>query len=611
MHSDTIASLSARWQPRVRFPFKPLALISLALIAVAVWVVMQAKEQEQARLYSDLRSRADVLIWALEGSERSMMMRRSPGSPVPQAVIEEVAKQPAIAFVAVLDANGGAVAHSLPGQRGTVPPVFGEFGKEAMTAASQGRLVEIGDEKLYEVIKAFTPFVTHEDDGMGLGRIMQPDARSDFSKDGFYIVVAMDAVPFLSKMPKHVWHYIMIAFLLVMAAIGGVTLLFYMHSLSASKRMLLDTQVLASQLFAKLPIGVFTTNAEGLVTLYNESAAALLGFREDAGAELSVREHPWFDWKGLAPALAQGETVLEHEAEFMADDGKCTAVSIAASPVTRSDGHLSGYIFIVRDLVEVKKLQKQLRLNERLTALGDLAAGVAHELRNPLSSVKGYATFLSMKLKDNAPLREKAQMMLTEVERLSRVVSDLLSMANPGKARLRPEPLLPIVERVMRLTEPEAVGKGVALVFAPPQADDGEYSAMLDADKIIQALLNLTINAVQATERGGTVRVTLLCAPDDGQGQAESVVVSVADTGGGIQPDALANIFTPYFSTKPSGTGLGLAIAHRIIEQHGGEITVSSKPGEGSVFSVRLPLRGRRQRNCHEQKEKTLDTPCG
>ncbi len=245
----------------------------------------------------------------------------------------------------------------------------------------------------------------------------------------------------------------------------------------------------------------------------------------------------------------------------------------------------------MRELIEVKKLQKQLRLNERLTALGDLSAGIAHELRNPLGTVKGYATFLFMKLKDNAPLQEKAGMMLTEVERLSRVVSDLLAMANPGKLQLEPGALWPIVERVISLTEQEAASRGVQLISPPPPVDGDEYRAALDADKMIQALLNLTINAVQATERGGSVQVGIRRSVGT-QGKGGSVIVSIADTGNGIPPEVLASIFTPYFTTKPSGTGLGLAIAHGIIEQHGGEISVSSKPGQGSVFSIRLPLTG-------------------
>ena len=131
--------------------------------------------------------------------------------------------------------------------------------------------------------------------------------------------------------------------------------------------------------------------------------------------------------------------------------------------------------------------------------------------------------------------------------------------------------------------------------LGPPAAkagdlDDGDLIAMLDADKIIQALLNLTLNAVHATDRGGRVQVSLRRAPASVLSNGESVVISVADTGSGIPPETLANIFTPYFTTKSSGTGLGLAIAHGIIERHGGEISVSSKPGEGSVFSVRLPL---------------------
>ena len=592
MHSDTINSLSAKRLPRIQFPLKPLIVISFTLILIASWVVWQAKEQERDRMLSDLKSRADVLIWALEGSARSMMMQRSAVSPVPQELVEEVAKQPFIAYVAVLDGNGIAVAHSSREQLGSQLSIFSVFKAEAIALTSQGRLIESGEKKLYEVIKAFTPSSAHDSGSsgamgaMGHGHMMQPEPAN-----GFYIVVAMDAAPSLSEVAKHVWHYILIVFLLVMATIGGVTLLFYMQSLSVSKRMLLDTQRLASQMFEKLPIGVFATDAEGTVTLCNECGASLLAFSPLAKHGVTVCGHPWFDWKGLVRSLDQGEAILDHEVEFTAENGKITAVSISASSIKQSDGSFSGYLFIVRDLIEVKKLQKQLRLNERLTALGDLSAGIAHELRNPLGTVKGYATFLFMKLKDNGPLQEKAGMMLTEVERLSRVVSDLLAMANPGKLQLVPSSLVPIVERVISLTEQEAASRGVQLVYPPPPMDGDAYMAALDADKMIQALLNLSINAVQATERGGSVQVGIRRS-EGTQGKGESVIVSITDTGNGIPPEVLANIFTPYFTTKPSGTGLGLAIAHGIIEQHGGEISISSKLGKGSVFSVRLPLTG-------------------
>lgn len=592
MHSDTITSLSAKRLPRIQFPLKPLVVISLALIVVASWVVWQAKGQERDRLLSDLKSRADVLIWALEGSARSMMMQRSAVSPVPQELVEEVAKQPFIAYVAVLDKNGTAVAHSLRDQLGAQLSIFSVFKTESIALTSQGRLIETGEKKLFEVIKAFTPSSAHENGGSGaMGAMRHGHMMQAEPANGFYIVVAMDAAPSLSEVAKHVWHYMLIVFLLVTATIGGVTLLFYMQSLAVSKRMLLDTQRLASQVFEKLPIGVFTTDAEGNVTLCNECGASLLAFPPLAKHGVTVRGHPWFDWKGLVRSLDQGEIILDHEVEFTAENGKITAVSISASVIKQSDGSFSGYLFIVRDLIEVKKLQKQLRLNERLTALGELSAGIAHELRNPLGTVKGYATFLFMKLKDNAPLQEKAGMMLTEVERLSRVVSDLLAMANPGKLQLAPGSLWPIVARVLSLTEQEAATRGVQLIVPPPPVDDDAYVIALDADKMIQALLNLTINAVQATERGGSVQVGIRRI-EGAQSKGGSVVVSITDTGNGIPPEVLASIFTPYFTTKPSGTGLGLAIAHGIIEQHGGEISISSKPGKGSVFSVRLPLTG-------------------
>ena len=353
-------------------------------------------------------------------------------------------------------------------------------------------------------------------------------------------------------------------------------------------------------MFEELPIGVFTTDERGIVTLYNMASASMLSFDALAQTRPSVQKHLWLDWESYVQSINRGEPVLEREVEFAEKDGKPAAFSVSASKITSSGDESHGYLFIVRDLIEVKKLQKQVRLNERLTALGNLAAGVAHEMRNPLSSVKGYATFLAGKLKDTPAMGESARMMLIEVERLNLVVSDLLGMASPSALRIKPVMLRPMLERIVRLTafldlychdltETEAEDKDVVVTYVPSQTDE-EQLVDIDEDRVVQALLNLVVNAIQATDAGGSVQIVLHREPWDEQTGGESAIIKVTDTGGGMTPDVLTNIFTPYFTTKPSGTGLGLAIAHRIAEQHGGAITVRSKPGKGSVFNLHLPV---------------------
>jgi two-component system sensor histidine kinase HydH len=285
--------------------------------------------------------------------------------------------------------------------------------------------------------------------------------------------------------------------------------------------------------------------------------------------------------------LDSGKPILEREPDAFA---AATPVSISAAKLTDSEGGQSGYLFILRDLGEVRRLQQQLKLNERLSALGNLAAGIAHEIRNPLSSIKGYATYLTEKVKEDKMAHATGMILIQETDRLNRVVSDLLSVARPVDLHLQPASIEELLRQAIRLVTPEAEEKKVAVTLALPAVSArADRHILIDADRLTQALLNLLVNAVQATDAGGTVRLALEnVRPDGGE---EALAVSVSDDGRGIAPRDMANLFTPYFTTKASGTGLGLAITQQIIAQHGGEITVRSKPGEGATFTILLPYR--------------------
>lgn len=234
---------------------------------------------------------------------------------------------------------------------------------------------------------------------------------------------------------------------------------------------------------------------------------------------------------------------------------------------------------------QVRLLEEEVRRKEKLAAVGTLAAGVAHEIRNPLSSIKGYATYFGERFPDGSEDRAAAGVMVREVDRLNRVISDLIGFSRPTDVRLKATPLTEVAEHALQLLRQDAVQRKVKLVL---EATPDLPPALLDADRFGQALLNVCLNGLDAMPDGGVLTLRLT------QYTPDRLCLEVADTGTGIPPENLPHIFDPYFTSKGQGTGLGLATVHNIIEAHGGEVSVSSRHGTaeptGTSFRFLLPL---------------------
>jgi signal transduction histidine kinase len=237
-----------------------------------------------------------------------------------------------------------------------------------------------------------------------------------------------------------------------------------------------------------------------------------------------------------------------------------------------------------RDVTEEKALAARSRQNEKLAAVGTLAAGLAHEIRNPLNGAQLHVTLLERSLRHSAESAESIEavhVVSGELKRLSALVTEFLDFARPNPLSRRPTSLRELCDRVMLLIGPVAAEAHVALECQHPSSD---LVLDLDPAKMEQVLINLIQNAVEALEPEGSGKVTLRV-----RRRPQSVVIDVEDNGPGLS-GAGAPIFDPFFSTKPSGTGLGLAIVHRIVTDHGGTIDVESKPGK-TTFRLILPIR--------------------
>jgi two-component system, NtrC family, sensor histidine kinase HydH len=223
--------------------------------------------------------------------------------------------------------------------------------------------------------------------------------------------------------------------------------------------------------------------------------------------------------------------------------------------------------------------EEQLRRADRLSALGELSAGMAHEIRNPLGSIKGAAEILKDDYGPDTPKYEFIQILLKETDRLNQIVQEFLGFARPKPPELKQEDVNEIIESVLTLTAQPA---RAARVDVEKRLDQSIGKRDLDAGLLKQAFLNLVLNAIQAMPDGGTLTVA-------SARNGNSIAVNISDTGTGISPENRKKLFSPFFTTKQDGTGLGLAITFRIIQNHRGTIDVDSIPGKGTTFTVRIP----------------------
>jgi two-component system sensor histidine kinase HydH len=224
--------------------------------------------------------------------------------------------------------------------------------------------------------------------------------------------------------------------------------------------------------------------------------------------------------------------------------------------------------------------EEQLRRADRLSALGELSAGMAHEIRNPLGSIKGAVEILKDDYSPDESKYEFIQILLKETDRLNHIVQEFLSFARPKPPEFQQTDVNEAVESVLILTAQEARKSKVTVV---KKLDPSVGKRSIDAGLLRQALLNLILNAIQAMPQGGTLTVETVLR--------ETVVeMKIADTGIGISEENRKKLFSPFFTTKKNGTGLGLAITYRIIENHKGDISIISEPGQGTTFTVRIPV---------------------
>jgi two-component system sensor histidine kinase PilS (NtrC family) len=349
---------------------------------------------------------------------------------------------------------------------------------------------------------------------------------------------------------------------------------------------LADLQALHENIIQSISSGLITTGLDGYVTLANTSAQKLF-------------ERPEADLVGqpigqlfLDPLPAIVSERAHDEVRFIASNGFCKTLRVMATTLAVPGRSTMGFVYTFDDLTEIRRLERDLRIQDRLAAVGRLAAAIAHEIRNPLTSIAGSVSMLSGIADLSDEHRQLLQIVMRESDRLNGIITDFLAYSRGKQYQFSNVDLLPLLEDTLTLLEHRLVAQNTGIGIERAYSVTRAFT-MADGDKIKQVFWNFCENAVRAMTSGGVLKVSLEQIGEDWQ-------INFADTGPGMSRQLVEKIFEPFQSQFEGGTGLGLAIVYQIVQAHEGKVWARSKLGEGSVFVLRL------RRTAVEEKVATL-----
>ena len=562
----------------------PWIIIGAVLVLAPIFRLMtrQSLDRQQAYTTRLLVDRGDALIRSFEAGARTGLGLKW-GHFQLQKLLMETAQQPGIDYLVVTNAKGVILADSDPSQLGE--SYGADLDLARISASDQLQWRRTPNPEGADTFEIYRQFIPAREDNREFQELLRPDAErmppaagKDISPARMVIFVGLDMGPIESARKEDYRHAVMMAVIFLLIGLSGVISLLLAQGYSSARASLSRVRAFSDSLVKNMPMGLIAVDEAGRIVAFNQTAESIL--QQAAGDVIGRRAEEILPetCRRLIASLGMEKRIIAGEFDCPFADGRMVPLEVIATVL--KEGGATGIVFLFRDITEVRRLKKEIARNQHLASLGSLAAGVAHEIRNPLSSIKGFATYFRERYRDNPEDEKTAGIMIQEVDRLNRVISQLLDYARPMTMQRQETHVQDIIRHALRMIETQAREKGITLQADLP-ADIP--AAGIDPDRMQQVFLNLYLNALGAMETGGMLSVALTELPKG------RIRIEVRDMGVGIAPQDLGRIFDPYFTTKPSGTGLGLAIVQKIIDAHNAEIQVASTPGQGTRFTILLP----------------------
>ncbi|MDD3081769.1 MAG: ATP-binding protein [Desulfobacterales bacterium] len=545
--------------------------ILFPIFAVMTFENIHRQKENASRL---LLEKGAALIRSFEAGARTGMGRRILRGFTLQNLLSETALQPDIAYLMVTDAQGTILSHSQMDRIGQHRETGMDLDAIADSDEVRGRIQKLSDGKtIFEVFRRFTP--SRRPPAGRFRNLQDPSALHWHERQNLIIFVGLDMGPIEAARRADTLHTLIMGSILLLIGFAGIFLLFLAQSYRATRQQLSRVQTFSDTIVEKMPAGLLAIDEQERIVSLNPAAARILNLSCEAAAGKQARDLLPEELRGF---ITDCRTAVEKEIECCPAD-RPVPLQVSVSALRDENERLLGHILLLKDLSEIRTLRSQIVRNQRMATVGSLAAGVAHEIRNPLSSIKGFATYFRERYQSVPDDQKIADIMIQEVDRLNRVVGQLLDFSRPLSLSRKPVHIRNLISDSLALVRQKAEEKNIAISMdVVPE----NITARIDPDQIRQVLLNLHLNALEAMDSGSRLSVS---AKKD----SNMLQIRIQDTGCGILPEHLSRIFDPYFTTRSSGAGLGLAIVHNIIEAHEGRIEVESRPGEGTAITLHLP----------------------
>ena len=556
-----------------------VVVVFLLLILIGVSTYRNLN-RDQGRAMEFLHWEGFALIQSIEAAVRVGMLSPTWGDATFRSLLQETSKNTEILYLFLVGEDGTVLYHSDSPQERKHSHWQPQFDERDDVVSRVERLTD--GSRVYEMAARLPSLAAASGTpGYESPRLQGASPRAE----GAVLVLALKMTAVADAEHADVRHVLIMAAILLALAAATLFFLFVIHNYYSVNKTLKETQDYTAQVVASMANGLLSVDQDGRVLTYNRPALEFLGLQEAEIRTLDLRRVLDFAGSGIQPTLDHCEVVLEREILHRTPGGDVIPLALNVTPIRAEDGRCKSAVIVLRDLREIKRLEEEVRRSEKFAAVGELAAGVAHEIRNPLSSIRGLAQFLRQVLAGRSREREYAEIMVREVDRINRVVTDLLTIARPQEPDLAPTDLQELLDHTARLLQGDADQRGVEIRKVIPSELP---EVVMDENQMTQALLNLILNALQAVEAGGTIRVGASVDATDSR-----LNLWVEDDGPGIPPGQMGKIFDPFFTTRAKGTGLGLPIVQKIVTHHRGEIRVESPPkgsARGSRFTISMPV---------------------
>lgn len=567
-----------------------MALVVSVLILMGILGVItyQNFTSSQNQMINSLRTHALTLIRAFEAGARTGMMGMMWSGDQIQRLIEETAKEENVDYIAIVDEKGYSLSHSDGSKVGEIlSGIQISIDRGEDTSFEESIRSDSMKSRTYHLVAPFDPVDTYDrgmmrsamngtmsERWMEWCRMMSPMSQSTSQ----YIVLSLRMDDYDQARMEDVKRGLVTVGVLFIVGFAAFYLLLTYQSYAATNRALQNVRTFATNVVESMPNGLISLDRDGKIKIMNRKASATLGLKRDdaVGRDLSSVMKQC----NLDAMFLPHHDVIENRVDCNLDNGTVVPLSVTTSSLRNRIGENIGRVIILRDLREIEKLQDQLKRSEHLARLGQMAAGIAHEIRNPLSSIKGFVRYFKKQFPAGSKQDEYMKAIVNEVDRLNRVIQDMLDFAKPMKPNLAEDSIVEVIDHSLRLVSSDLDSKHIRVRKI---IDPVLPSIKIDHGLMTQALLNLFLNAIEAMYLGGELTIRSLA-------QDGFIELKIRDNGRGIREKDRERIFDPFFSTRAEGTGLGLSIVHRIIENHGGEIKVDSEENKGTRFTIRLPL---------------------